>query len=141
LDADIIVISDYNKGFLSESVIQEICHSHKNVFLDTKKILGPWADAATFIKVNDYEFRNSLPFLTQDISSKLIHTRGSNGCDFRGTNYSVESIPVRDTSGAGDSFIAALVIEYLKTNDIIASIKVANLAATRVVKTRGVGVI
>ena len=71
----------------------------------------------------------------------MIHTRGSDGCNLRGVNYPVETVSVKDTSGAGDSFMAALVIEYLKTGDIIASIKEANSAATNVVKKRGVGVI
>lgn len=75
------------------------------------------------------------------MNDKLIHTRGSNGCDFRGINYPVEQISVRDTSGAGDSFMAALVINYLRTADITSSIKSANRAASKVVKTRGVGVI
>jgi sugar/nucleoside kinase (ribokinase family) len=70
----------------------------------------------------------------------LIHTRGSRGCDLGGVNYPVELVSVKDTSGAGDSFMAALVIEYLQTRDIIASIKGANFAATNVVKQRGVGV-
>ncbi|MEY2778572.1 MAG: Synechococcus phage [Actinomycetota bacterium] len=140
-DSEILVISDYNKGFLTESVIEEICNRHEQVFLDTKKVLGTWADKAAFIKINDYEYKRSTPFITKSISDKLIHTRGSSGCDFRGVNYPVEQISVRDTSGAGDSFMAALVIEYLKTADIIASIKGANNAASKVVRTRGVGVI
>jgi sugar/nucleoside kinase (ribokinase family) len=135
------VISDYNKGFLTESVIEEICNRHEQVFLDTKKVLGTWAEKAAFIKINDYEYKRSIPFITKSISDKLIHTRGSSGCDFRGVNYLVEQISVSDTSGAGDSFMAALVIEYLKTADIIASIKSANNAASKVVRTRGVGVI
>ena len=141
LDADIIVIADYNKGFLNESTIEKICSLHDTVFLDTKKILGTWAKEAAYIKINDYEYTKSIPFITKSMSNKLIHTRGSKGCDFGGVNYPVEDISVRDTSGAGDSFMAALVIEYLKNSDIIASIKSANLAATKVVKTRGVGVI
>jgi D-beta-D-heptose 7-phosphate kinase/D-beta-D-heptose 1-phosphate adenosyltransferase len=139
--SEILVISDYNKGFLTESVIEEICNKHKKVFLDTKKVLGPWAEKAAFIKINDYEYKRSIPFITKSMNDKLIRTRGSNGCDLRGVNYPVEQITVRDTSGAGDSFMAALVIEYLKTADIIASIKFANIAASKVVKTRGVGVI
>ena len=43
----IIVISDYNKGFLQEEDISFICESHSNVFMDTKKILGPWSAKAT----------------------------------------------------------------------------------------------
>ena len=140
-NSEILVISDYNKGFLSESVIEEICNRHQQVFLDTKKVLGRWAEKAAFIKINNYEYNRSIPFITESMNDKLIHTRGSNGCDFRGINYPVEEISVRDTSGAGDSFMAALVINYLKTADIISSIKSANSAASKVVKTRGVGVI
>ena len=141
LDTDIIVISDYNKGFLSENDIANICNSHPLVFLDTKKILGSWADEAAFIKINNYEFKNSQKFLTDKLQNKIIHTRGAEGCDYQGINYPVEKIDVRDTSGAGDSFMAALVAEYLNTSDIIASIKSANVAASKVVQTRGVGVI
>ena len=37
---DLIIISDYNKGFLLEEDIEHICSNHTNVFIDTKKILG-----------------------------------------------------------------------------------------------------
>lgn len=141
LDTDIVIISDYNKGFLSESDIADICNSHPLVFLDTKKILGSWADKAAFIKINNYEFKNSEKFITDKLQNKIIHTRGAEGCDYQGINYPVEKIDVRDTSGAGDSFMAALVAEYLNTSDIVASIKSANIAASKVVQTRGVGVI
>src|SRR3989344_5915850 len=40
---DLIVISDYNKGFLTEEDIAGICARHDCVFVDTKKILGDWA--------------------------------------------------------------------------------------------------
>ena len=78
--------------------------------MDTKKVLGPWAESATYIKINDYEYKKSLPFITEAMNNKLIHTRGSNGCDLRGVNYPVDQVSVKDTSGAGDSFMAALVI-------------------------------
>ena len=141
LGADVIVISDYNKGFLSESDIEFICKSHPLVFLDTKKVLGKWAENASFIKINNYEYMNSKRDLTETLSQKIIHTRGQEGCDFQGKNYPVEKIEVRDTSGAGDSFMAALVVDFLKTTKIEDSIIAANDAASRVVRTRGVGVI
>ena len=109
--------------------------------MDTKKILGSWADEAAFIKINNYEFKNSEKFITDKLQNKIIHTRGAEGCDYQGINYPVEKIDVRDTSGAGDSFMAALVAEYLNTSDIVTSIKSANIAASKVVQTRGVGVI
>jgi bifunctional ADP-heptose synthase (sugar kinase/adenylyltransferase) len=141
VNSDIIVISDYNKGFLAESDIEHICSSNPLVFLDTKKILGPWAEKATYIKINDYEFKNSKEFITDKLESKIIHTRGADGCDFLGKNFPVERIDIRDTSGAGDSFMAALVVEFLTTSDIEKSIKAANTAAAKVVRTRGVGII
>jgi bifunctional ADP-heptose synthase (sugar kinase/adenylyltransferase) len=51
-DYDCIVISDYNRGFLSEEDISHICSNHPLTFLDTKKILGDWANSATFLKIN-----------------------------------------------------------------------------------------
>ena len=139
--SDVIVISDYNKGFLTESDIEYICNSHPLVFLDTKKILGSWAEKAKYIKINDYEFKNSQSFLTDNLVNKIIHTRGADGCDFLGKNFPVERFDIRDTSGAGDSFMAALVAEFLTTSDIKKSIMAANTAASKVVRTRGVGVI
>lgn len=141
LDSEIVVISDYDKGFLSEDVIDRICQSHSNVFLDTKKKLGPWAERAKFIKINDYEYQRSLPNLSDKLLKKIIHTKGSQGCDYLGNNYTTPRVEVRDTSGAGDSFMAALVVSFLQTGDIVQSIKSANLAASRVVAQRGVGVI
>jgi sugar/nucleoside kinase (ribokinase family) len=141
LDSEIVVISDYDKGFLSEDVIDRICQSHSNVFLDTKKKLGPWAERAKFIKINDYEYQRSLPNLSDKLLKKIIHTKGSQGCDYLGTNYTTPRVEVRDTSGAGDSFMAALVVSFLQTGDIVQSINSANLAASRVVAQRGVGVI
>ncbi len=139
--SNVVVISDYNKGYLSESDIEYICDSHPLVFLDTKKVLGTWAEKATFIKINHFEFTNSEKRLTETLRNKIIHTRGPEGCEFQGKNYPVEKCEIRDTSGAGDSFMAAWVAECLVTASIEKSIEAANLAASRVVKTRGVGVI
>jgi sugar/nucleoside kinase (ribokinase family) len=50
-------------------------------------------------------------------------------------------VEVKDTSGAGDSFISGLVIEYLKTGDIQKSIIFANKRASETVKHRGVSII
>jgi bifunctional ADP-heptose synthase (sugar kinase/adenylyltransferase) len=141
LNYEVIVISDYNKGFLTQEDIEYICNNHPNVFLDTKKVLGNWARRARIIKINDYEYHASKPFITGDLSKKIIHTRGEFGCDFRGKNYPVSKVEIRDTSGAGDSFMAALVAEYLVSKDIQRSILAANAAASTVVRGRGVGTI
>ena len=57
---DLVVISDYDKGFLTEDDIEYICNNHDLVFLDTKKILGSWAKGASYIKINDNEYQSSI---------------------------------------------------------------------------------
>ena len=134
----IIVISDYNKGFLKNEDIEYICKHHCNVFLDTKKILGSWANQAKYIKINDYEYNNSKSFLNSTLEERLIHTKGGDGCFFRDKHFPVKRVEVKDSSGAGDSFIAGLVCEYLISNDIEKSIHYANSCAQVVVQHRGV---
>lgn len=141
LDYSIIVISDYNKGFLDEDDIKYICSNHTSVFLDTKKILGEWASNAKFIKINNYEYENSKLYMTPNIKNKIIHTAGSSGAFYNGKNYPVDLVEVKDSSGAGDSFMSGLVSKYLQTENIIESISFANLCASSVVKHRGVTVI
>lgn len=138
---DYIVISDYDKGFLTESDIEAIAKNHANVFLDTKKVLGPWTKYVKFIKINNHEFTRSKAFITPEMSKKIIQTAGADGCYYLGENFPVERGDVIDVSGAGDSFLAGLVIEYSKSEDMRAAIKFANECASKVVKQRGVSVI
>jgi len=138
LDYELVIISDYNKGFLLKEDIEHICSKHKNVFLDTKKILGKWADRAKFIKINNYEYENSKEFITPELEAKLIHTKGGEGCIFNGKKYPVKKVEVKDASGAGDSFMAGLAFNFYKTNNIVTAIKFANRCAEKVVQQRGV---
>ncbi len=140
-DYEIIVISDYNRGFLLEDDIAEICSNHPNVFIDTKKILGPWANNARYIKINNYEYQNSKSFITEELSDKIIRTMGSDGCFYKGVRYPVKRVEVKDVSGAGDTFMSGLCVKYFETKDIDESIKFANKCASSVVKQRGVTVI
>jgi len=137
-DYNIIAISDYDKGFLSEQDISQICKKHSNVFVDTKKVLGPWAGYAKYIKINDFEYKSSETKITSSLSDKIIHTMGSDGCSHRGKIYPVEKIEVKDVSGAGDTFMAGLVVKYFETQNIEQSIIFANKCASTVVKQKGV---
>tara|TARA_R110002020_G_scaffold137235_5_gene306119 strand:- start:516 stop:1268 length:753 start_codon:yes stop_codon:yes gene_type:complete len=139
---DIVIISDYNKGFLSKSDIQYICKKYNNVFIDTKKPLGKWINDIDFIKINHIEYENSLNlFKEKDIKDKLIVTLGHKGCRYMGNIYPVEKVEVKDMVGAGDTFISALCIEYLISNNIHNAIKFANECATKVVQLKGVNII
>ena len=52
--------------------------------------------------------------------------------------YITEKHDIRDLSGAGDTFLAALVAEFVKNNDICEAIKFANKCASWVVTQKGV---
>jgi len=134
-----IIVSDYNKGFLSEDDILFICSQHKYVFLDTKKLLRDWYVKVPYIKINDTEFGKSKHLI--DSMNNIIVTLGSKGCVYKGNHYPVEKVEVKDTVGAGDTFIAALTCEFVKNNNIEKAIMFANIQATKAVQKRGVYVI
>ena len=142
-DYDAIIISDYCKGFLTELDIEALCKSNENVFMDTKKIFGKWATHADYIKINSLEFdrnKNIIPNYPE-LNEKLIVTRGRYGCSFRDKLYPVEEVPVKDVSGAGDTFLSALVSEYLNSKDIELAIRFAQICTTKVVQKHGVSTI
>ena len=141
---DAILISDYNKGFLTENDIELLCKSNNNVFVDTKKDLGDWIFEADFIKINDLEHRKNLKFISTNsdkLKDKLIVTRGKRGCEFNNKIFGAEEVMVRDVTGAGDTFLAGLVVEYLKTSDIVKAINFAQVCATFVVQKHGVSAV
>tara|TARA_R110000782_G_scaffold108344_4_gene196853 strand:+ start:674 stop:1420 length:747 start_codon:yes stop_codon:yes gene_type:complete len=137
---DAIIVSDYNKGYLSTDVLAEIPKLHDLTFLDTKKLLGSWCDMYSFIKINNKEYDLTKHTLTDKINQRLVVTRGSDGSEYHGKVYQVPAVEVKDTSGAGDTFISAMATKYVATQNIIESIKFANICATSVVQKRGVSV-
>jgi sugar/nucleoside kinase (ribokinase family) len=140
-DYDIIAVSDYDKGFLTEEDIAYICERHDTVFIDTKKVLGPWARRAAFIKINDKEYARSSGSITRALAKKIICTKGAHGAEYQGVNYPAKKVEVRDLTGAGDSFFAALIARYAETGDIKAAIRFANERASEVVAHKGVSLI
>jgi bifunctional ADP-heptose synthase (sugar kinase/adenylyltransferase) len=138
LNYDIIAISDYDKGFLSEEDIEFVCNNHDHVFLDTKKILGDWCKSVKYIKINNQEFERTKHKVSEEMFKKIIHTKGGEGCYFLDKNYPTKKVEVKDLSGAGDTFFAGLVFHYLLTNNIHDAIKFANSCATKVVQQKGV---
>lgn len=136
---DGIIISDYDKGFLTEEDIEFICTNNTNVFIDTKKIIDEWCMNSTFIKINHVEYEHTKFNLSHlNIQDKLIITLSSDGCKYKEKIYPVEKVNIKDVSGAGDTFMASLVLEYLTTGKIELAIKFAQTCATIVVQKKGV---
>ena len=139
-DYPMVVVSDYNKGFLTEEDIAYIGFKHPNVICDTKKKLGEWCKDLRFIKLNRTEFENNKEFIEQNdwILEKLIITLDKDGCMYNGTSYPTEQVEIMDISGAGDTFVAGFVKMFLDTEDVPKSIQFANRCSAQVVQKRGV---
>jgi D-beta-D-heptose 7-phosphate kinase/D-beta-D-heptose 1-phosphate adenosyltransferase len=138
LSYDAIVISDYNKGFLTTNDLKVFCQNFNGpVFIDTKK-KDLFTEKNVIFKINQREYDN---LITYPDDLHLIVTLGSNGTQYLDKIYPTEKVNVFDVVGAGDTFLAAFVYKYLSCeNDQIRfseSIKYANKAAAIAVQHFG----
>ena len=138
--ADAVIVSDYNKGFLTREDLLSIASLSNFSVLDTKKILDKSVISEfNFIKLNEKEYNNNSQFL---LSYKFIVTLGQRGAMYMDKIYpSPSPKETIDVSGAGDTFIAAFTINYLKSdaaNKVEESIEYANKMCSIVVSKRGI---
>jgi len=148
---DAVVISEYNKGFLTPGkmhMIAQFCWANKiPLFADSKNLLSDWSRKITFVKINEVEFRAHLdkglsPWME---CQNLISTRGSSGMDLYAQDGSISyhspgvKVAVSDVAGAGDACIAALVVKYLENGgNIKTAMDYANKVGAVAVSKRGV---
>lgn len=133
---DAIVISDYNKGTVTYELIEELIRSNIcPIFIDTKK-----TDLARFegsiIKINLLEY-NKLVSIPGEYTDMVI-THGDKGVVWAGHFIKAIKVDVADVCGAGDTFLAALVYQYLNNYKMLESIEFANKASSITVQHLGV---
>lgn len=133
LDHDAVVISDYGKGSISMDLLDQLHSAFAGpVFVDTKKT--NLADFENFwFKLNELECSR-----LQHEPKKLIKTLGRAGAKYQDRIHQAPAIPVTDVCGAGDTFLSALVFDYVQTHDIHAAIGFAVLASSITVQHWGV---
>ena len=140
-DYDAIIISDYNKGFLTESTIKFLVDRYPLSFIDSKKLFNDWINDATFLKINEVEFNRNKKNLKK-YKGNLIVTLGEKGVKYKDTIIPpTRQAEVSDLSGAGDTFFAAFIFSYLTSKNIIESIAFAQKCALEVIEKKGVVVI
>jgi len=134
---DIVIVSDYDKGFLNHEWLKLIAKSAKISILDSKKKLTKEIiQSYTFVKLNEKEFENNIDL--KDCKN-IIVTLGSEGASFNNVTYpSPNPKETIDVSGAGDTFTASFILKYFETQNISESIIYANEMASIVVSKRGV---
>jgi D-beta-D-heptose 7-phosphate kinase/D-beta-D-heptose 1-phosphate adenosyltransferase len=142
---DAIVISDYDKGWVSYELVENISRTYQGpIFIDTKK-----RDLSRFgqcyVKVNELEYNNRY-----SVNETLIITLGERGAVYRTYNqddgkkekwFPTEKVEVVDVCGAGDTFLSAMVANYLNSSNIEDAIIFANRASGIAVQHSGVYVL
>lgn len=149
---DVIAISDYGKGFLSNrllsALIQEGKKAHIPVIVDPKGLDFSKYREATVIKPNLKEaygasklaFSRPLPEVARVLkevvqTDYLVITRSSEGIslftkDLKETHFPVASVKeVKDVTGAGDTVLATLTLALANHLSIEESLELSNLAA------------
>jgi len=153
---DIIVLSDYNKGVLSNDwiprlenidVVLDPKNEKSNHLLKKSNIITPnifELEKLSGIKIKD---NNSVVNACRSLIEKhkfeyVISKKGKNGITVVGPKnfiYEVEGHQVDnpDVTGAGDTVISSFSLAYAKTRNINDSVRVANLAASIAVSKIG----
>ncbi|NDB55810.1 hypothetical protein EB169_08295 [archaeon] len=138
-ETDVVIVSDYDKGFLNNDMLCEIGKLGKLSIIDTKRVITQdIVDSFDFIKVNKTEYYNNKTIVDDNPKTFLI-TKGKEGVVFDNIIY--ESPNPQDTidvSGAGDTFVAGFTLKYILSKDIIESIRYSNEICSDVVNKKGV---
>jgi bifunctional ADP-heptose synthase (sugar kinase/adenylyltransferase) len=138
-ESDLVIVSDYNKGFLDEEILIQIGKLSKLSIIDTKKTISKdLIDSFSFIKLNEHEYERNKNISDKN-KDKFIITLGMNGAKHNDTIFpSPSPKQTIDVSGAGDTFTAFFSLKYFETKNIVESITFANQMASIVVSKRGV---
>jgi D-beta-D-heptose 7-phosphate kinase/D-beta-D-heptose 1-phosphate adenosyltransferase len=135
-ESDVVIVSDYDKGFLSDSDLKAIAYRSKLSILDSKrKLTDDIIKDFTFVKLNESEDNNNKS-LNKD---NVIVTLGKRGAWYKEVLYhSPNPQDTIDVSGAGDTFTAAFIVKYFELKQEDKAIQFANEKASEVVSKRGV---
>lgn len=143
-----LVVADYNKGFLSDEILESLSSSasHAGIptFIDTKRRITPsWATNFDYIKLNESEFNASFDseVKTHNFRS-ILRTMGGLGSilyiqDKPEVIINTAQVNTADVSGAGDIFLAAFVYSILSGCSSMVAAKFATDLATISVTIEG----
>lgn len=151
---DVLVISDYAKGFLPPALVQDLialAKTHgKPVIVDPKGAEFARYDGATVITPNrsetgvatgmDTGSDAAVAAAAQNLLTRLpglgavLVTRGPGGLSLAERGAEIVHIPSRarevfDVSGAGDTVVAALALSLAANSDLQNAVRLANIAA------------
>lgn len=137
---DCLVISDYNKGFITQNasriIIDAALSYNKDykIFVDSKKKdLGVFRGC--ILKINQHEYKDASFGVRPGLD--VIVTMGDQGATYKNKIYETDRVEMFDVCGAGDTFLSALVTANLSGFSIEESIVFANKCASYSVRHLG----
>ena len=135
-----VIVSDYDKGFISKENaehLSQVCFKNNILlFVDSKKNdLSCFSNA--IVKINQSEYKN---LIKKPINSELVITQGPAGAmwndkkfkaakieiDHLTINENYENLRNANVCGAGDTFLAGLVVHYVLNKKLSLAILFAN---------------
>lgn len=151
---DAIIISDYDKGFVTEKLCQTIIkYANENnipTFVDPKIKNYMKYKGCFLFKPNQNEsevisgeknINKILSFIRDKIEcTNILMTRGKEGMILNNHNNKIEHdsiINLVDVTGAGDIVLSTLVYCYLKYGDLLKACKVSNYVGGKSVSVVG----
>lgn len=161
-DADIVILSDYKKGFLHDpSSFIQLCHDHQiPCLVDPKSNDLTIYKYAYMLTPNKKEFSEAVGGFKDEIEfiakakitvetlqlQYLIVTLADEGAFVMNSEYEYayhrsSRVDVSDVTGAGDTFLSVLAYYFAIKNDIHLAIEMANAAAGLSVTRLGTSVI
>ena len=150
---DVILISDYNKGVINQSLVNDVVHLVKRVYVDPKQNPESYT-GAYLVKPNMKEYEQWFGKFDSKTADQfrikfnwdwLIVTDGGNGIHVVGQDeyqhITGDAVELADVSGAGDT-VLAIIVKYVEQGySMTDACTLALKGASKVVQHRGVTVV
>jgi D-beta-D-heptose 7-phosphate kinase / D-beta-D-heptose 1-phosphate adenosyltransferase len=140
-EPDVVVISDYNKGWVTAQTIQMCLANGARVLVDPKGSWGKYKGAYLLTPNRDEASRN---FANENGFDNVLYKMGADGMTLvernRATGIPASAHHVYDVTGAGDTVIATVAAALAVGADLVGACQLAALAAGYVVGEVGTAV-
>jgi len=156
---DVVVISDYAKGFLSQPLAKAIISrtheagrqvvvdprpKHRECYLGCDYLTPNWRESRALLRLPDAEpspeaVEEVARTLSAELNTNVVLTLGAHGIAFYGRGgkerFALPTLAkeVFDVSGAGDTVVAAFALALASRADHVSAVTLANRAASVVV--------
>lgn len=129
LKPELLIISDYGKGAITEKGAREIMEfswtANILVFIDAKNHWEWYGDYANLSCIFPNEHEN----IGEGEWKRVVRKLGAKGCLVNGQLVSTNAREARDTTGAGDVFLAAFAHAFLLNSGLTRAAEYGNLVA------------